>query len=108
MNSLAIHDALAEWLGSGTAFKPGRLPMQPIAEPYSRSEAIQHLTADMWSFLRQAQDILSLPQIRRQRCEPWRVGAEIILKATKVDGELSPPTLMRDPTATRFDQTHVP
>jgi uridylate kinase len=101
MNSLAIQDALVS-VGI-PAYVQTAIAMQPIAELYSRSEALRHLTAGHVVIFAAGTGHPFFTTDTAAALRAVEIRAEIILKATKVDGMYSADP-MREPTATRFDQ----
>jgi uridylate kinase len=101
MNSLAIQEALTTI--RIPACVQTAIAMRPIAEPYNRSEALRRLTAGHVVIFAAGTGHPFFTTDTAAALRAVEIGAEIILKATKVDGMYSADP-MRDPTATRFDQ----
>ena len=100
MNGLAIQDAL-EQSGCPTRVLSA-IAMPEICEPYIRRRAIRHLEKGRAVVLVAAPATHTSPPTRRPRCARSR-SAEVILKATRVDGvyDADPE---KEPAARRYEQ----
>ncbi|MBM4344726.1 MAG: UMP kinase [Deltaproteobacteria bacterium] len=105
MNCLAVQDAL-ETLGVQTRVQSA-IAMQQIAEPYIRRKAIRHLEKGRIVIFACGTGNPYFSTDTAAALRAAEIEAEIILKATKVDGiyDADP---RKDPNATRFAQlTHM-
>ena len=101
MNALALQDAL-EKAGVGTRVMTA-IGMNEIAEPYIRRRAMRHLEKGLVVILAAGTGNPYFTTDTAAALRAVEIGAEILLKATKVDGVYSadPAT---DPDATRHDE----
>ena len=100
MNSLAVQDAL-EKMGVETRVQSA-IGMQQIAEPYIRRKAIRHLEKGRVVIFAAGTGNPYFTTDTTAALRAAEIGAELILKATKVDGIYdADPKLV--PTAKRFD-----
>ena len=99
MNALALQDALKH-KGIDTRVQSA-LNIDQVVEPYIRPKALRYLEERQGRHLRggHRQPLLHHRHRRRPACA--EIGAEIVLKATKVDGIYSADP-NKDPTATRY------
>ena len=101
INALALQDALER---SGI---PARtmtaIQMPQVAEPYIRRRAVRHLEKGRVVILAAGTDNPYFTTDTTAALRAIEVGAEAILKATKVDGVYSADPF-KDPTATKFVQ----
>ncbi len=105
MNSLAVQDAL-EKMGVQTRVQSA-IGMQQIAEPYIRRKAMRHLEKGRIVIFAAGTGNPYFTTDTTAALRAAEIGAEIILKATKVDGvyDADPKT---NPNAVKFDQlTHL-
>ena len=99
MNGLALQDAI-ERLGVITRVQTA-VPMNSIAEPYIRLRAIRHMEKDRVVILTGG---IGTPYFTTDSAAALRaseIDADVIVKATKVDGVYSEDPL-HNPDATRF------
>jgi len=104
MNCLAVQDAL-EALGVQTRVQSA-IAMQQIAEPYIRRKAIRHLEKGRVVIFAAGTGNPYFTTDTTAALRAAEIGAEIVLKATKVDGvyDADPKKV---PTAVKFEQlTH--
>ena len=99
MNSLALQDAL-ERQGVFTRVESA-IEMKELAEPYIRRRAIRHLEKGRVVIFAAGTGSPYFTTDTAASLRAMEVHAEVILKATKVDGVYSADP-MKDPTATRF------
>jgi uridylate kinase len=105
MNCLAVQDAL-EAMGVETRVQSA-IAMQQIAEPYIRRKAIRHLEKGRVVIFAAGTGNPYFTTDTTAALRAAEIGAELILKATKVDGiyDADPKKV---PTAKRFDRlTHL-
>jgi len=105
MNCLAVQDAL-EKMGVQTRVQSA-IAMQQIAEPYIRRKAIRHLEKGRIVIFACGTGNPYFSTDTAAALRAAEIGAEVILKATKVDGiyDADP---RKVPTAVRFDRlTHM-
>jgi uridylate kinase len=101
MNSLALQDAL-EKVGVLTRVQSA-IEMQEIAEPYIRRRAVRHLEKGRVVIFGAGTGNPFFTTDTAASLRAIEIGAEIILKATKVDGVYSAdPNKVKD--AVKFDQ----
>ena len=101
MNSLALMDAL-ERNGVVTRVMTA-IEMRMVAEPYIQRRAIRHLEKDRVVIMGAGTGNPYFSTDTAAALRAMEIGAEIVIKATKVDGiyDRDPET---DPTAKKFDQ----
>ncbi len=99
MNSLAMQQAL-EKLGVSTRVQSA-IEMQAIAEPYIRRRAVRHLEKGRVVIFGAGTGNPFFTTDTAASLRAAEIGAEIILKATKVDGIYSADPA-KDPTAERY------
>ncbi|MFW5878375.1 MAG: uridine monophosphate kinase, partial [Myxococcota bacterium] len=99
MNSLALQDAL-ERQGVFTRVQSA-VEMKELAEPYIRRRAIRHLEKGRAVIFAAGTGSPYFTTDTAASLRAMEVHAEVILKATKVDGVYTADP-MKDPTATRF------
>ena len=105
MNALAVQDAL-EKMGVQTRVQSA-IAMQQIAEPYIRRKAMRHLEKGRIVIFAAGTGNPYFTTDTTAALRAAEIGAEVILKATKVDGvyDADPKTT---PGAKKFDQlTHL-
>jgi uridylate kinase len=100
INSLALQDAL-EKLGVPTRVQSA-ITMHQIAEPFIRRRALRHLEKGRVVVFAAGTGNPYFTTDTAAALRAMEMKAEIILKATKVDGIYSADP-MKDPTATKFD-----
>ena len=101
MNSLAMQDAL-ESVGVNTRVQSA-IEMQEIAEPYIRRRAVRHLEKGRVVIFGAGTGNPFFTTDTAASLRAIEIGAEIILKATKVDGVYNADP-EKDKTAVKFDQ----
>ena len=101
MNSVAMQDAL-EKLGVVTRVQSA-IEMQAIAEPYIRRRAVRHLEKGRVVIFGAGTGNPFFTTDTAASLRAAEIGAEIILKATKVDGVYTADPA-KDPTAVRYQQ----
>ncbi len=101
INALALQDAL-ERLGMPSRVQTA-IQMQQIAEPYIRRRAIRHLEKKRVVIFGAGTGNPYFTTDTTAALRAVEIGAQAILKATKVDGIYTADP-MKDPTATRFAQ----
>ncbi len=101
INSLAMQDAL-EKIGVDTRVQSA-IEMREVAEPYIRRRAIRHLEKGRVIILGAGTGNPYFTTDTAASLRAMEIGAEVILKGTKVDGVYSADP-MKDPTALRFSQ----
>ncbi|MEI8355030.1 MAG: UMP kinase [Deltaproteobacteria bacterium] len=101
INSLAMQDAL-EKLGVDTRVQSA-IEMREVAEPYIRRRAIRHLEKGRVIILGAGTGNPYFTTDTAASLRAMEIGAEVILKGTKVDGVYSADP-MKDPTALKFSQ----
>ncbi len=99
MNSLAMQDAL-ESLGM-YARVMSAIRINEVCEDYIRRRAVRHLEKGRVVISRPAPETLSSRPTPRRRCVAIEISADILLKATKVNGVYSDDPV-RNPNATRY------
>jgi len=100
INALALQDAL-ERIGTKTRVLSA-IDMQELAEPYIRRRAIRHLEKGRVVIFAAGTGNPFFTTDTAAALRAIEVGADILLKATKVDGVYSADPV-RDPSAQRFD-----
>jgi uridylate kinase len=100
INSIALQEIL-ESFGIATRVQTA-IEMQPIAEPYIRPKALRHLKEGKVVIFAAGTGHPFFTTDTAAALRAVEIGAEVLLKATKVDGVYSADP-MRDPTATRFE-----
>jgi uridylate kinase len=101
MNGLALQDAL-ESLGCETRLQTA-LRMDNVAEPYIRRRAMRHLEKGRVVILAGGTGSPHVTTDTAAAHKARELGAEILLKATKVDGVYSAPPEL-NPHAVRYDR----
>jgi uridylate kinase len=101
INALALQDAL-EKMGVASRVQTA-VAMHQIAEPYIRRRAIRHLEKGRVVIFAAGTGNPYFTTDTTAALRAVEVGADAILKATKVDGIYSADP-KKDPTATRFDR----
>lgn len=100
INSLAMQDAL-EKIGVDTRVQSA-IAMQEVAEPYIRRRAIRHLEKGRVVIFGAGTGNPYFTTDTAASLRAMEIGAEAILKGTKVDGVYSADP-MKDPSALKFD-----
>ncbi len=101
MNSLALQDAL-EQIGVETRVQTA-LEMREVAEPYIRRRALRHLEKGRVVILGGGTGNPYFTTDTAASLRAMEIGAEVILKATKVDGVYSADPV-KDENAVRYSQ----
>jgi uridylate kinase len=101
MNSLALQDAL-EQIGVETRVQTA-LEMREVAEPYIRRRALRHLEKGRVVILGGGTGNPYFTTDTAASLRAMEIGAEVILKATKVDGVYSADPV-KDKNAVRYPQ----
>ncbi len=101
INSLALQDAL-EHLGVDTRVQSA-IAMQEVAEPYIRRRAIRHLEKGRVVIFGAGTGNPYFTTDTAASLRAMEIGAEVILKGTKVDGVYSADP-KKDPTAVKFSR----
>ncbi len=101
INSLAMQDAL-EKLGVDTRVQSA-IEMREVAEPYIRRRAIRHLEKGRVVILGAGTGNPYFTTDTAASLRAMEIGAEVIIKGTKVDGVYSADP-MKDPDAFKFSQ----
>ena len=99
INSLALQDSL-EKLGVFTRVQSA-IEMQQLAEPYIRRRAVRHLEKGRVVIFAAGTGNPYFTTDTAASLRAMEIHAEVILKATKVDGIYTADP-MKDPTATRY------
>ncbi len=99
INSLALQDAL-EHIGVDTRVQSA-IAMQEVAEPYIRRRAIRHLEKGRVVIFGAGTGNPYFTTDTAASLRAMEIGAEVILKGTKVDGVYSADP-KKDPTAVKF------
>ena len=99
INALAMQDAL-EKIGVDTRVQSA-IAMQEVAEPYIRRRAIRHLEKGRVVIFGAGTGNPYFTTDTAASLRAMEVGADVILKGTKVDGVYTADP-KKDPTATRF------
>ena len=100
MNSLALQDAL-ETVGVKTRVQSA-IEMREIAEPYIRRRAVRHLEKGRVVIFAAGTGNPYFTTDTAASLRAMEIGAEIILKATKVDGVYNADPA-KDPSAVKYD-----
>ncbi len=100
INSLALQDAL-EKIGVSTRVQSA-IAMQEVAEPYIRRKAIRHLEKGRVVIFGAGTGNPYFTTDTAASLRAMEIGAQVILKGTKVDGVYSADP-KKDPSATRYD-----
>jgi uridylate kinase len=100
MNSVAMQDAL-EKQGVVTRVQSA-IEMQAVAEPYIRRRAVRHLEKGRVVIFGAGTGNPFFTTDTAASLRAAEIGAEVILKATKVDGVYTADPA-KDPTATRYE-----
>jgi uridylate kinase len=101
INSLAMQDAL-EKIGVDTRVQSA-IEMREVAEPYIRRRAIRHLEKGRVIILGAGTGNPYFTTDTAASLRAMEIGAEVIMKGTKVDGIYSADP-MKDPTALKYQQ----
>jgi len=101
INGLALQDALEE-IGSDTRVQTA-IEMRQIAEPFIRRRAIRHLEKGRVVIFVGGTGNPYFTTDTAAALRAMEIGAEVIFKATKVDGIYSADPL-EDPSARKFDE----
>ncbi len=101
INAIAMQEAL-EKLGLHTRVMTA-VPMSSVAEPYIRRRAIRHLEKGRAIILAGGTGHPYFSTDTAAALRALEIGADAILKATKVDGVYAADPML-DPTAERFDR----
>jgi len=101
INSLAMQDAL-EKVGVSTRVQSA-IAMQEVAEPYIRRRAMRHLEKGRVVIFGAGTGNPYFTTDTAASLRAMEIGAEAILKGTKVDGVYSADP-KKDPTATRYNE----
>jgi uridylate kinase len=100
MNGLALQDAL-EKAGVPTRIMTA-IAMNEVAEPYIRRRAVRHLEKGRVTLFVAGTGNPYFTTDTAAALRAVEIGAEVLLKATRVDGVYDADPL-KDPTATRYD-----
>jgi len=101
INALAMQDAL-EKIGVDTRVQSA-IAMQEVAEPYIRRRAIRHLEKGRVVIFGAGTGNPFFTTDTAASLRAMEIGADVILKGTKVDGVYSADP-KKDPTATKYTQ----
>ncbi len=101
MNGLALQDAM-ESAGVETRVMTA-IAMNEVAEPYIRRRAVRHLEKGRVVILAAGTGNPYFTTDTAAALRAVEIGAEVLLKATKVDGVYSADPI-KDATATRYDE----
>ncbi|MCZ6660847.1 MAG: UMP kinase [bacterium] len=101
INALALQDAL-ESMGVVTRVQTA-IEMRELAEPFIRRRAIRHLEKGRVVIFAGGTGSPYFTTDTAASLRAMEIGAEVIMKATKVDGVYSADPLV-DPSAERFDE----
>lgn len=101
LNALAIQNAL-ERLGVATRVQTA-IEMRELAEPYIRRKAVRHLEKGRIVIFAGGTGNPFFTTDTAAALRAMEIGAQVILKATKVDGVYSSDPL-KDPTAKKFSE----
>jgi uridylate kinase len=101
MNALALMDAM-ERMGLYTRVQSA-IQMQSVAEPYIRRRAIRHMEKGRVVILGAGTGNPYFSTDTAAALRAMEIGADVLIKATKVDGVYDSDPLL-NPDATRFDQ----
>ena len=105
MNGLALQDAI-ERVGVPVRVMTA-IAMNEVAEPYIRRRAVRHLEKGRVTIFVAGTGNPYFTTDTAAALRAVEIGAEVLLKATKVDGVYDADP-MKDPTATRYDQPDLP
>src|SRR5437868_14612118 len=105
MNGLALQDAL-ERAGIATRVMSA-IAMNEIAEPYIRRRAVRHLEKGRVTIFVAGTGHPYFTTDTAAVLRAVEIGADVLLKATKVDGVFSEDP-MRNPDAVRYDSLSYP
>ena len=101
MNGLALQDAIER---AGIPVRVmSAIAMNEIAEPYIRRRAVRHLEKGRVAIFVAGTGNPYFTTDTAAALRAVEIGAEVLLKATKVDGVYDADP-MKDPTATRYEQ----
>ncbi len=100
INSLAVQNAL-EVNGMPTRVQSA-IEMQQLAEPYIRRRAVRHLEKGRFVIFAAGTGNPYFTTDTAAALRAVEIGAEVIIKATKVDGVYSSDP-MKDPSATKYN-----
>jgi uridylate kinase len=101
LNALALQNAL-ENRGVNTRVQSA-IEMRELAEPYIRRRAVRHLEKDRVVIFAAGTGNPYFTTDTAAALRAMEIGAEVIMKATKVDGVYSADPV-KDPAATKFDK----
>ena len=101
MNALALQDAM-ETAGVGTRVMSA-IGMNEVAEPYIRRRAVRHLERGRVVILAAGTGNPYFTTDTAAALRAVEIGAEVLLKATKVDGVYSADPV-KEPAAVRYEQ----
>ena len=101
LNALALQNAL-ENRGVVTRVQSA-IEMRELAEPYIRRKAVRHLEKKRVVIFAAGTGNPYFTTDTAAALRAMEIGAEVIMKATKVDGVYSADP-MKDPTATKYDR----
>jgi uridylate kinase len=101
INGLALQDAL-EQIGIDTRIQTA-IEMKEIAEPFIRRRAIRHLEKGRVVIFVGGTGNPYFTTDTAAALRAMEIGAEVVFKATKVDGVYTADPL-KDPTARKFDE----
>ncbi len=101
MNALAMQQAL-EKVGIPTRVQTA-IDIKEVAEPYIRRRAIRHLEKGRIVIFAAGTGLPFFTTDTTAALRAIEIGAEILMKATKVDG-VYPTDPEQDPTATKYDR----
>ena len=101
MNALVMQNAL-ENIGVPTRVQSG-IPMMSICEPFIRRRAIRHMEKNRVVIFAAGTGNPFFTTDTAAALRGAEIGAEIVLKATKVDGVYTADP-KKDPSATRYDK----
>ena len=99
MNALALADAMGKQ--GVTARVMSAIDIQQVVEPYVRPKALQYLEEGKVVFFAAGTGNPFFTTDTAASSRGAEIGAEVVLKATKVDGVYTADP-MKDPTATRY------
>ena len=101
MNALALQDAL-EKMGAKTRVQSA-IAMQELCEPYIRRRAVRHLEKGRIVIFAAGTGNPFFTTDTAASLRAMEIGADVIMKATKVDGVYTADP-KKDPTATKFER----
>lgn len=101
MNALAVQNAL-ERMGHATRVQSA-IPMETVCEPYIRRRAVRHMEKGRIVIFAAGTGNPFFTTDTAAALRGSEIGAEIVLKATKVDGIYTADP-KKDASATRYDQ----